>query len=75
MKLEEGDLTAEVEGRIVKDGKVLVVRAIEVTYRLRAAADPQLVERVRAFHADFCPVARTLAGCVEITTRIAEPPG
>jgi hypothetical protein len=29
-----------------------------------------MAERVLAFHADFCPVARTLRGCVEITTSL-----
>ena len=72
MKLREGDLEAEVEGAIVRDGKVLVIRKIVVTYRLRVAAEHrETVERVHGFHADSCPVARTLAGSVEIETRLA----
>jgi uncharacterized OsmC-like protein len=50
---------------------VLVVRRIHVTYRL--VADEALratVERVLGFHADRCPVARTIGGCVDITTAV-----
>ncbi len=55
-------------GEIEKDGNTLVVKRIHVTYRLRLAADQrEAAERVLDFHADFCPVARTLRGCVEIT--------
>jgi len=53
------------------DGGVLVVRRIEVTYHLRATeAQRPVIERVLAMHADHCPVARTLEGCVEIATRL-----
>ena len=55
---------------MVDDG-VLVIRRIEVVYHLRAPADQRpVIERVLAVHADHCPVARTLRGCVEITTRL-----
>jgi uncharacterized OsmC-like protein len=38
---------------------------------LRAPADRRpVIERVLAVHADHCPVARTLRGCVEIATRL-----
>lgn len=48
-----------------------MVRRIEVTYRLRAPEDKRPeIERVLAFHAEKCPVARTLSGCVEIETRL-----
>lgn len=54
-----------------KDGKVLVIRSIHVDYYLKAnEADRETVERVHGMHADFCPVARTLKGCVEITTAL-----
>jgi uncharacterized OsmC-like protein len=56
---------------------VLVVRRIHVTYHLvvdqavmgdetkRAAID-----RVLGFHAERCPVARTIGGCVDISTSL-----
>lgn len=50
---------------------MLVVRRIHVHYRLKV--DPtkrEVAERVHGFHADFCPVARTIRDCVEITTSL-----
>jgi uncharacterized OsmC-like protein len=51
-----------------------VIRSIHVTYYLET--DPpddktrETLERVHGFHHDYCPVARTLKGCVEITTSL-----
>jgi uncharacterized OsmC-like protein len=54
---------------------VLVVRRIHVTYRLVAdEAHRATVERVLGFHAERCPVARTIGGCVDITTAIELAP-
>src|SRR6266511_2282478 len=53
------------------DGKVLVVKRIHVTYRLVADLEQRdTIERVLGFHADRCPVARTIGGCVDITTAV-----
>jgi uncharacterized OsmC-like protein len=53
------------------DGKVLVIRRIQVTYHLRLdPAQRETAERVHGFHADACPVARTLRGCITITTAL-----
>jgi uncharacterized OsmC-like protein len=65
-------LVSEVTGEIetTEDG-VLVVRKIHVRYRL--TADPEhreTIDRVLGFHARKCPVARTLQGCVEVTTEL-----
>jgi uncharacterized OsmC-like protein len=50
---------------------VLVVKRLHVTYRLVAdEAQRATVERVLGFHADRCPVARTIGGCVAITTSL-----
>ena len=50
---------------------MLVVRRIHVTYHLKVASDKrETAERVLDFHADFCPVARTIRGCVEISTSL-----
>jgi uncharacterized OsmC-like protein len=50
---------------------VLIIKRIHVTYHLKAAADQrETIERVHGFHADFCPVARTISGCVDITTSL-----
>ncbi len=50
---------------------MLVIRRIHVTYRLQIEpARREVAERVFGFHADFCPVARTLRGCIAITTAL-----
>ncbi len=57
-------------GEVELEGKVLVVKRIKVTYSglTVAAEDADKVQRVLAFHADSCPVARSLRGAIEITT-------
>jgi uncharacterized OsmC-like protein len=54
-----------------------VVKRIHVTYRL--AVDEAVItdekkraaiDRVLGFHAERCPVARTIGGCVDITTNL-----
>lgn len=53
------------------DGKVLVIRRIRVTYSLRLdPAQRETAERVLEFHVDACPVARTLRGCIAISTAL-----
>ena len=44
-------------------GKVLAIKRIHVTYYLTIKPEQQeAAEKVHSFHADFCPVARTLEG-------------
>ena len=46
-----------------------MVRRIHVTYRLRLAPDErEKADRVLDFHADFCPVARSIRDSIQITT-------
>ncbi|MFQ5629684.1 MAG: OsmC family protein [bacterium] len=64
-------LISEATGEVEKDGKVLVIKRIHVNYTLKA--DPAMqdkVEQVHGFHADFCPVARSIKGCIEISTSL-----
>jgi uncharacterized OsmC-like protein len=50
---------------------VLVIKRIHADYHLKLdPAGREAAQRVHAMHADFCPVARTLKGCVEITTAL-----
>ena len=60
-------------GEIEKDGKVLVIRRIHMTYDLAGTHDDQreTVERVLGFHADYCPVARSIRDSIEITTEVS----
>ncbi len=58
-------------GEIEKDGNTLVVKRIHVTYHLRLQPDQrQAAQRVREFHADFCPVARSIRDSIEIVTSL-----
>lgn len=64
-------MVSEAKGEIENDNKVLVIRRIHVAYQLKVAPDQrETAERVHGFHADFCPVARTIKGCVDITTSL-----
>jgi uncharacterized OsmC-like protein len=67
----EGFLTSEARGEIEKDGNVLVIKRIHVIYHLRLKPEQrETALRVLEFHADKCPVARTIKGCVEISTEL-----
>ncbi len=58
-------------GEVEKDEGVLVIRRIRVTYHLKTAADnEEAVRRVHDFHADKCPVYKTIQGCVEVETEL-----
>lgn len=60
-------------GDIEKDGNTLVVKRIHVTYHLRDPLSPEQgddAQRVLEFHADFCPVARSIRDSIEITTAL-----
>lgn len=59
-------------GEIEKDGGVLVIRRIHVTYHLRGSAPEQreAVERCLDFHVDRCPVARSIQGAIQVTTEL-----
>jgi uncharacterized OsmC-like protein len=66
----DGELTAEGTGSLVVDKGVIRVRSIHVAYTLALGdgVDEAQVERAHAAHARYCPVARTIGGCVEITS-------
>ncbi len=50
---------------------MLVIRRIHVRYHLKIdPARRDTAERVLGFHAERCPVARTIGGCVAITTSL-----
>ena len=71
MDASGGKLWSQARGEIVDDRGVLRIRRIEVTYHLKASPDQRpVIDRVHQVHADHCPVARTLSGCVEIVTRV-----
>jgi len=60
-------------GEVELEGHTLVVKRIHVTYEgVRVEEqDREKVDRVLAVHQDACPVARSLKGAIDITTRLA----
>ncbi len=50
---------------------MLVVLRIHVSYKLKVAEDQrETAEKVHGFHADYCPMARTVKDCVNVTTSL-----
>ncbi len=72
MQASGGNLIGRGVGEIEKDGRVLVIRRIHVTYHLKGVTDEQrdTVERIHGFHADYCPVARSIRDSIDITTSV-----
>lgn len=68
----DGRLRAEALGEIELEGNTLVIKRIRVTYQFAADedVDPTRVDRVLGFHADHCPVARSIRDSIEITTEL-----
>ncbi|MCK5418645.1 MAG: OsmC family protein [Desulfobacterales bacterium] len=67
----EGRLISEAKGEIEKDGKVLVIRRIHVVYQLKLKPEHrETAQKVHGFHADFCPVARSIKDSIDITTEL-----
>ncbi|MBW2488535.1 MAG: OsmC family protein [Deltaproteobacteria bacterium] len=67
----EGRLISEASGEIEKDGKALVIRRIHVTYHLKLKPEQQdTAQKVHGFHADFCPVARSIKGSIDVSTEL-----
>ena len=59
-------------GEVELEGKVLVLKRIAVTYTGLTLDDEQrrTAERVLGFHADACPVHRSLQGSIAMTTAL-----
>lgn len=48
-----------------------MIKRIHVVYTLKTAAENQeTAVRVHEFHTDYCPVARSIGGCIDITTEL-----
>jgi len=63
-------LTAEAEGEIYLEDKVLVIKRIQVHYTLRGVPDDkrEAADRSHTFHPSRCPVAKSLEKAIEIST-------
>ena len=58
-------------GEIETEDRVLVIKRILVSYRLAIPPERHAeAERVHAFHARFCPVARSLEGAIDVRTEL-----
>ena len=69
--LASAGLELDATGHVVEDGGVLVLKRIEVRYRLDAPADQRdAIERAHAVHHRACPVSRSLEGSIEIETEV-----
>jgi uncharacterized OsmC-like protein len=57
---------------VVLEDKVLVIKSIHVRYHLAGCPDDkrEAAERSHAFHAGRCPVAKSVGGCIAITTEL-----
>ena len=71
----EGYLESDTIGEIEKEGNVLVIKRINITYKLRV--DPQLLEekrdaidRVMRVHPNSCPVYRSISGSIDVTATL-----
>jgi uncharacterized OsmC-like protein len=64
-------LSAEAVGEVEAEDRVLVVKRVHVTYHLCLAPDQRdAALRAHEKHVQYCPVARTIGGCVAITTSL-----
>jgi len=68
----DGKLSSDAEGVVVLEDKVLVIKSIHVRYRLAGVPEDkrEAAERSHAFHASRCPVAKSIGGCIAITTEL-----
>jgi uncharacterized OsmC-like protein len=57
---------------VVLEDKVLVIKRIHVVYRLAGCPEDkrEVAERSHAFHASRCPVAKSIGGCITISTEL-----
>jgi len=65
-------LRTEAVGEIELEDKTLVIKRIVARYELVGIPEDtrEEVERVHDFHARFCPVARSLAGGIDVSTEL-----
>ena len=57
---------------MVVEDRVLVIRRIRISYRLKGcpADKREAAERAHSFHAGRCPVARSIERSIDITTAL-----
>lgn len=71
MQAGDGKLEGHARGEVEKEDGVLVLKRIHVRYRLEASEDDrEKIERVHGFHADYCPVYRSIEAAIDVTTSL-----
>lgn len=71
----EGYLESDAVGEIEKEGNVLVIKRIHITYKLNIEPEQleekrDAIDRVMRVHANSCPVYRSLSGSIDITAEL-----
>jgi uncharacterized OsmC-like protein len=65
------NLRAETVGEIEVESKVLVIKRIKQVFHLTAdESDRKTIERVLEVYADSCPVAASVKGSIEISSKL-----
>lgn len=71
----KGYLESDTIGEIEKEGNVLVIKRINITYKLKI--DPELLEekrdaidRVMRVHPNSCPVYRSISGSIDVSATL-----
>lgn len=69
---DDEHLKIEATGDIVKDGTVLKLDSIRVTYGVKRADEVPVekIERALEQHQKFCPIARSIGSAVQLITRV-----
>ncbi|NIP96086.1 MAG: OsmC family protein [Akkermansiaceae bacterium] len=64
-------LTSDVVGEVEKEDGVLVIRRIHVRYHLKVPGGmEEAAQRAYDAHPPYCPVYRTVSGCIDVTTEL-----
>jgi uncharacterized OsmC-like protein len=68
----DGRLSCEAVGEVERDGKVLVLKRIHLTYTLavESGADRAAIDRAMDSHPERCPVYRSIHPQIRITTSL-----
>ena len=71
MPAGEGYLTSDAVGEVETEDNVLIIKRIHVTYHLKLAEEHrETAEQVHGFHVEYCPVAQSIGGSIDITTEL-----
>jgi organic hydroperoxide reductase OsmC/OhrA len=53
------------------EGRVLIIKRIAVRYRLKLEpGGRETAERVHRTHVEHCPIARSIGGCITLSTTL-----